>query len=57
MKAIAATLGLRPARVTVVSGHPSRSKVLALEVPDGDEARVIDEVDQLMRSGRDPVPH
>jgi uncharacterized protein (TIGR00251 family) len=56
VKAVASALGLRPARVAVVSGHTSRSKVLALEVAEGDEAAVIDEVDQLMRSGPDPVP-
>jgi hypothetical protein len=54
MKAVAAALGLRPGRVSVVSGHTSRSKVLALDVPDGDEATVLDEVDQLMRA--DPTP-
>jgi uncharacterized protein (TIGR00251 family) len=51
VKAVASALGLRPARVTVVSGHTSRSKVLALEVADGDEATVIDEVDQLILAG------
>lgn len=48
-KAVAAALGLRPSRVSVVSGHTARSKVLALDVPDGDEPTVIDEVDQLLR--------
>ena len=51
VKAVASALGLRPARVTVVSGHTSRSKVLALDVADGDEATIIDEVDQLMMAG------
>lgn len=32
VKAVATALGLRPARVTVVSGHTSRSKVLALDI-------------------------
>lgn len=57
VKAVASALGLRPARVTVVSGHTSRSKVLALEVAEADEASLLHEVDQLMRSGPDPVPH
>ena len=51
VKAVASALGLRPARVTVVSGHTSRSKVLALDVADGDEATVIDQVDQLILAG------
>ncbi len=51
VKAVASALGLRPARVTVVSGHTARSKVLALVVDDGDEATLIDEVDQLMKAG------
>jgi uncharacterized protein YggU (UPF0235/DUF167 family) len=50
VKAVAAALGLRPRRVTVVSGHTARTKVLALDVADGDEASVMDEVDQLMRA-------
>lgn len=50
VKAVAAALGLRPRRVTVVSGHTARTKVLALDVADGDEATVMDEVDQLMRA-------
>ena len=49
--AVSAALGLRPGRVTVVSGHTSRTKVLALEVADGDEATIVDEVDQLMKAG------
>ena len=51
VKVVAAALGLRPGRVTVVSGHTSRSKILALDVPDGDEAALIDEIDQLMEAG------
>lgn len=50
VKAVASALGLRPARVRVVSGHTSRSKVLALDVTDGDEAVIIGEVDQLMKA-------
>lgn len=49
-KAVADALGLRPGRVSVVSGHSARSKVLALDVADGDEATVMDEVDQLLRT-------
>lgn len=50
-KAVAEALGMRPGRVTVVSGHTARTKVLALDVADGDEATVMDEVDQLMKAG------
>lgn len=50
VKAVADALGLRPGRVSVVSGHTSRSKVLALDVADGDEATVMDEVEQLLRT-------
>lgn len=51
VKAVAAALGLRPGRISVVSGHLSRSKVLVLDVPDGDEATLIDEINQLMDAG------
>lgn len=51
MKAVAAALGLRPAHVTVVRGHTARSKVLALDVDEGGEATLIDEVGQLMKDG------
>ena len=51
VKAVAAALGLRPARVRVVSGHTARTKVIALDVTDGDEASVINKVDQLMKAG------
>jgi len=37
VKAVAAALELRPARVTVVTGHTARSKVLAVEVDDATE--------------------
>lgn len=37
VKAVAAALELRPARVTVVTGHTARSKVLALDVDDAAE--------------------
>jgi uncharacterized protein (TIGR00251 family) len=50
-KAVAEALGMRPGRVTVVSGHTARTKVLALDVADGDEATVMDEVDQLVKAG------
>ncbi len=40
VKAVATALGLRPARVSVVSGHTSRSKVLALDVEDDAEPAV-----------------
>ena len=50
VKAVATALGLRPARVSVISGQMSRSKVLALEVAEGDEATVLDEVAKLMRT-------
>ena len=40
VKAIATALGLRPARVSVISGHTSRSKVLALDVEDDAEPAV-----------------
>lgn len=39
VKAVAAALGLRSARVTVVSGHSSRSKVLSITAADVDEER------------------
>jgi uncharacterized protein (TIGR00251 family) len=51
VKAVAVALGLRPSRVSIVSGHTSRSKVVAVDVPDGDEAALIDEIDQLMEAG------
>jgi uncharacterized protein (TIGR00251 family) len=50
-KAVAAALGLRSASVSVVSGHTARTKLLALDVADRDEAAVMDEVDQLMKAG------
>jgi uncharacterized protein (TIGR00251 family) len=48
VKAVASALGLRPARVTVVSGHTSRSKVLALAVGDTDEAAIRDRMLALL---------
>jgi uncharacterized protein YggU (UPF0235/DUF167 family) len=47
-KAVADALGLRPGRVTIASGHSARSKVLDVDVADGDEATVMGEVDQLL---------
>ncbi len=37
-----------------MSGHTARTKVLALDVADGDEATVMDEVDQLMKARPTP---
>jgi uncharacterized protein YggU (UPF0235/DUF167 family) len=37
VKAVAAALELRPSRVTVVTGHTARSKVLAVDVDDATE--------------------
>ena len=48
VKAVASALGLRPAHVTVVSGHTSRSKVLALDVGDTDEAAIRDRMLALL---------
>ncbi len=48
VKAVAAALGLRPARVTVVTGHTARSKVLALDVDDVDEPDVRNRVRALL---------
>jgi uncharacterized protein len=47
-KAVATALGLRPARVSVVSGHTARNKVLALDVEDGAEATVQERVRALI---------
>lgn len=52
VKAVAAALGLRPGRVRVVSGQTARTKVLALDVADGDEATVMEEVAQLLSVDR-----
>ena len=49
--AVAKALGLRPSRVSVVSGHTARSKVLAIEVDDGDEAAVRSTVQELLKAG------
>ena len=48
VKAVASALGLRPARVTVISGHTSRSKVLALDVRDTEEAALRDRMLALL---------
>jgi uncharacterized protein len=50
LRAVSDALGLRMRQVRLVSGQTTRSKVLALDVADGDEATIIDEVDQLMRA-------
>lgn len=50
VKAVADALGLRPGRVRVVSGHTARTKVLELEVADGDETTLLGEIDQLLDS-------
>ena len=40
VRAVADALGLRPRQVRLVSGQAARSKVLALDLPDGDETVV-----------------
>lgn len=40
VKAVADALGLRPRQVRLVSGTTGRSKVIAIDVPDEDAARV-----------------
>jgi len=40
IRAVAAALGTRPARIRLVTGQTSRSKVLAIDVDDADEAVV-----------------
>lgn len=48
VRAVADALGLRPARVRVVSGQTARSKVLELDVSDADEAAVREAVARLL---------
>lgn len=38
VKAVADALGVRPARVRLVTGHTSRSKVLAIDIHSDEEA-------------------
>lgn len=44
--AVAKALGLRPRQVSIVSGHTSRSKVVAIDVPDQE----VDAVRDLAKS-------
>ena len=48
VKAVAAALGLRPARIRVVSGHTARTKVLELDVEAGEERTVMAAVESLL---------
>ena len=47
LAAIADALKVRRRHVTLVSGATSRSKVVAVEVPDGGEARLREDVERL----------
>ena len=47
MRAVASALGVRPNRVSLVSGHTARTKVLAIEVEDGDEDALREQVRKL----------
>lgn len=46
--AVAKALGLRSRQVSIVSGHTSRSKVVAIEVPDDEVNAVRDLVNTLL---------
>jgi uncharacterized protein len=48
IRAVAAALGVRPNRVSLVSGHTSRTKVLSVEVDDADEAALRETVRRLL---------
>jgi uncharacterized protein (TIGR00251 family) len=51
LRAVAAALGLRPRQIRLVSGQTSRSKVLELDVPDGDEAAIRHTLEELLKAG------
>lgn len=51
VRAVADALGLRSRQVRIVSGHTSRTKVLAVEVADGDAERLAERVRELLKAG------
>lgn len=48
VQAVAKALGLRPRQVSLISGHTARTKVLELEVPEGESDAVLDRISGLL---------
>lgn len=51
LRAMADALGLRPRHVQLISGQTSRSKVLAVDVPDDRVNALEDRVRELLKAG------
>ena len=49
--AVAEAFGLRKSRVSVISGHTARSKVLTLDVTKADEEATLARLDVLLNAG------